>query len=95
MFHLEFLDLSQQMEPQRSSGAGNCKYKLVVVEAAVDNGEHAITYVRSSKYVNRNGIDMENIWYEIDDHQIKLVPLTELFKPTDLSLILIYEQMNS
>ena len=65
----------------------------------VDDGRHCMAYVRASKYINGSynnsalstDIDMENMWYKLNDHNLELVPFSELLKAPERSL-LIYEQ---
>ena len=93
----EFIDLSELVESAPTTR--NCKYKLVVVVENVDDGRHCMEYVRASKYINGSynnsslstDIDMENMWYKLNDHNLELVPFSELLKAPERSL-LIYEQ---
>ena len=86
----EFIDLSELAETALTT---NAKYQLVVVVEKVDQGRHCLAYVRASKYVNGNpslaaNIDMENMWYKLNDHELELVPFSEIFNAPEHSLLI-------
>ena len=93
----EFIDLSEFAETAPTSHA---KYKLVVLVEAADDGYHCVAYVRTSKYVHRDNknstlcdtIDMDNMWYKLNDNNLELVQFCEVLKAPEHNL-LIYEQL--